>query len=169
MRLFDTHAHIGLITEDPIEQLLTVQEAKQESVEGIVSICNNLRDFYQIYPNLKSEESIYHSIGVSPSEVAHPGEDWEAKVSEGARLERVVAVGEIGLDYYHDIGQRAKGEGWLVAEQEEGVDDAYMVLCPHCVSRYGLEIRHERNIRIPPAIEEICRAMQVAEKEQVAA
>jgi TatD DNase family protein len=101
MRLFDTHAHIGLITEDPIEQLLTVQEAKQESVEGIVSICNNLRDFYQIYPNLKSEESIYHSIGVSPSEVAHPGEDWEAKVSEGARLERVVAVGEIGLDYYH--------------------------------------------------------------------
>ncbi|MCK5875930.1 MAG: hypothetical protein KAG82_14635 [Alcanivoracaceae bacterium] len=75
----------------------------------------------------------------------------------------------IGLDYYHDIGQRAKGEGWLVAEQEEGVEDAYMVLCPHCVSRYGLEIRHERNIRIPPAIEEICRAMQVAEKEQVAA
>ena len=53
MRLFDTHAHIGLITEDPIEQPLTVQEAKQESVEGIVSICNNLRDFYQIYPNLK--------------------------------------------------------------------------------------------------------------------
>ncbi len=75
----------------------------------------------------------------------------------------------IGLDYYHDIGQRAKRDGWLVAEQAAGTDDAYMVLCPHCVSRYGLEIRHERNMSIPPAIEEICRAMQVAEKEQVAA
>lgn len=106
MRLFDTHAHIGLITEDPIEQLMTVQEAKQENVEAIVSICNNLRDFYQIYQNLKTEEHIYHSIGVSPSEVSHPGDDWEAKITEGSKLERVVAVGEIGLDYYHKFGAR---------------------------------------------------------------
>ena len=106
MRLFDTHAHIGLITEDPIEQLLIVQEARQEGVQGIVTISNNLRDFYQIYPNLKSEESIYHSIGISPSAVVQPGEDWEAKISEGAKLERVVAVGEIGLDYYHKFGDR---------------------------------------------------------------
>ncbi|PKM21748.1 MAG: hypothetical protein CVV10_07785 [Gammaproteobacteria bacterium HGW-Gammaproteobacteria-14] len=76
----------------------------------------------------------------------------------------------IGLDYYHDIGQRAKRDGWLVAEQQnDGADDAYMVLCPDCVSRYGLEVRHEMNIRIPPAIEEICRAMQIAEKERTAA
>lgn len=77
----------------------------------------------------------------------------------------------IGLDYYHDIGQRAKHDGWLVAEQDavEGVSEAYMVLCPCCVSRYGLEIRHHRNMRTPPAIEEICRAMQLVEKERVAA
>jgi TatD DNase family protein len=106
MRLFDTHAHIGLITEDPIEQLMVVQEAKQEDVVGIVSICNNLRDFYQIYQNLKTEEHIYHSIGISPSEVSRPGDDWEAKITEGSKLDRIVAVGEIGLDYYHKFGDR---------------------------------------------------------------
>jgi len=106
MRLFDTHAHIGLITEDPIEQLLTVQEAKQENVEGVVSICNNLRDFFQVHENLKTEEHIFHSIGVSPSEVSHPGDDWEATITEGSKLERVVAIGEIGLDYYHKFGAR---------------------------------------------------------------
>ena len=106
MRLFDTHAHIGLITEDPIEQLMVVQEAKQEDVSGIVSICNNLRDFYQIYQNLKTEEHIYHSIGISPSEVSRPGDDWEAKIAEGSKRERVVAIGEIGLDYYHKFGDR---------------------------------------------------------------
>ena len=37
MRLFDTHAHIGLINEDPIEQLIIVQQAKQEHVEKIMS------------------------------------------------------------------------------------------------------------------------------------
>jgi TatD DNase family protein len=106
MRLFDTHAHIGLITEDPIEQLLVVQEAKQEDVVGIVSISNNLRDFEQIYQNLRSESHVYHSIGVSPSEVSHPGDDWEARILEGSKRERIVAVGEIGLDYYHKFGDR---------------------------------------------------------------
>jgi TatD DNase family protein len=106
MRLFDTHAHIGLITEDPIEQLLVVQEAKQEDVVGIVSISNNLRDFEQIYQNLRSENHVYHSIGVSPSEVSHPGDDWEARIQEGSKRERIVAVGEIGLDYYHKFGDR---------------------------------------------------------------
>jgi len=43
MQLFDTHAHIGLINEDPIEQLILVQEAKQEDIVGIISISNNLR------------------------------------------------------------------------------------------------------------------------------
>ena len=38
MHFFDTHAHIGLITEDPIEQLIITQEAKQDNVENIISI-----------------------------------------------------------------------------------------------------------------------------------
>jgi TatD DNase family protein len=106
MNLFDTHAHIGLINEDPIEQLIIVQEAKQEDVVGIVSISNNLRDFFQIYNNLKTETHIYHSIGVSPSEVSNPGRDWELQIEEGTRMDRVVSVGEIGLDYYHKFGDR---------------------------------------------------------------
>jgi TatD DNase family protein len=106
MRLFDTHAHIGLINEDPIEQLIIVQEAKQEDIIGIVSISNNLRDFFQIYENLKTESHVYHAIGVSPSEVSHPGGDWESKIREGATLKRIVAIGEIGLDYYRKFGDR---------------------------------------------------------------
>jgi len=106
MRFFDTHAHIGLITEDPIEQLIIVREAKQENVEGIVSICNNLRDFFVVYENLRSASYIYHSIGVSPSEVGNPGHDWELKIEEGSHFDRVVSIGEIGLDYYHKFGNR---------------------------------------------------------------
>ncbi|MBN1797844.1 MAG: TatD family hydrolase [Spirochaetales bacterium] len=106
MRLFDTHAHIGLINEDPIEQLIIVQEAKQENVIGIVSISNNLRDFFQIYENLKTESHIFHSIGVSPSEVSNPGYDWEEQIRQGTKLKRIVAIGEIGLDYYRKFGDK---------------------------------------------------------------
>lgn len=106
MRLFDSHAHVGLINEDPIEQLIIVQEAKQAHVEGIMSICNNLKDFFEVYQNLKTATHVYHSVGVSPSEVANPGKDWELQIEEGARMDRVVAIGEIGLDYYRKFGSK---------------------------------------------------------------
>ncbi len=106
MKYFDTHAHIGLINEDPIEQLIITQEARHEKVEHIVSICNSLHDFFIVYDNLRTATNIYHSIGVSPSEVAHPGKDWEAKIEEGVTYDRVVAIGEIGLDYYRKFGDK---------------------------------------------------------------
>ncbi|MDR1931849.1 MAG: TatD family hydrolase [Spirochaetales bacterium] len=106
MHLFDTHAHIGLITEDPIEQLIIVQEARKESVDCIVSICNNLQDFFQVYENLKTAAHVYHAVGVSPSEVANLSRGWEEKIEEGVAFPRIIAIGEIGLDYYRKFGNK---------------------------------------------------------------
>jgi TatD DNase family protein len=106
MQYFDTHAHIGLICEDPIEQLIVVQEARQALVSRLVSICNNLIDFVKIYDNLKSATNVYHAIGVSPSEVQSPGKNWVQTIEKSAKLPRVVAVGEIGLDYYRKFGDK---------------------------------------------------------------
>jgi TatD DNase family protein len=106
MQYFDTHAHIGLIHDDPIEQLIVTQEARQASVVRIVSICNSLRDFSRVYENLKSASNVYHAVGVSPSEVQNPGKDWIQTIEQGVRLPRVVAVGEIGLDYYRKFGDK---------------------------------------------------------------
>ncbi|TXT48760.1 MAG: TatD DNase family protein, partial [Spirochaetes bacterium] len=106
MRYFDTHAHIGLIYDDPIEQLLVCQQAKQSGVGRIISICNSLVDFKQVYENLKPADHVYHAVGVSPSEVQNPGKDWRTTVETAAKLPRVVAIGEIGLDYFHKYGDR---------------------------------------------------------------
>ena len=45
MKFFDTHAHIGLIYDDPIEQLRVVQQAKQAGVQRFV----RLRKIMMIY------------------------------------------------------------------------------------------------------------------------
>lgn len=106
MQYFDTHAHLGLIYDDPIEQLIVTQEARQAGVARIVSICNSLLDFNQVYENLKSATSVYHAVGVSPSEVQNPGKNWIQTVEQSAKLPRVVAIGEIGLDYFRKYGDR---------------------------------------------------------------
>jgi hypothetical protein len=78
----------------------------------------------------------------------------------------------IGLDYYHDIGQQAKRDGWVVAEQLDAGhpgEQAYLVLCPHCAGKYGLSAGSASATTVSPAIEEICQAMVAAEREQFAA
>ncbi|MDR1788423.1 MAG: TatD family hydrolase [Treponema sp.] len=106
MQYFDTHAHLGLIYDDPIEQLLVIQEARQAQVTRLVSICNSLIDFPKVYENLKSAVNVYHAIGVSPSEVQNPGRGWSQMLERYVAYPRVVAVGEIGLDYYHKFGDK---------------------------------------------------------------
>ena len=106
MQFFDTHAHIGLIYDDPIERLIVVQEARQASVTRIVSICNSLRDFDLVYENLKSATNVYHAVGVSPSEVQNPGKGWLQSIERNVQLPRIVAIGETGLDYFHKFGDR---------------------------------------------------------------
>ena len=129
MRFFDTHAHIGLINEDPIEQLIIVKEAKQEHIERIISISNNLRDFFLIYENLKTAPHVLFSIGVSPSEVSNPGDDWEMKVIEGSKMDRVVGIGEIGLDYFRK-GTEHNLYAFVLAKQTE---------CQNCSSAFHSE------------------------------
>jgi len=106
MQYFDTHAHLGLIVEDPIEQLIVIQEARQASVSRIVSICNSLHDFAKVYENLKSTANVYHAVGVSPSEVQNPGRNWQQTIEQSVQLPRVAAIGEIGLDYYRKFGDK---------------------------------------------------------------
>ena len=106
MRFFDTHAHIGLIDNDPIEQLIICEQAKQAGVLGILSISSNLRDFTAVHHNLRGASHVYYGVGIAPSEVVAPGDDWEATLMDCAALERVVAIGEIGLDYFRKYGDR---------------------------------------------------------------
>ena len=106
MKLFDTHAHIGLIYDDPIEQLRVIQQAKLAGVARIMSINNSLMDFEKVYNNLKAMPGIYHAVGVAPSEVTNPGADWINTIEKALELPRVVAVGETGLDYYKEFGNK---------------------------------------------------------------
>jgi TatD DNase family protein len=73
---------------------------------GLANVSTNLQDFFESYQNIKNIPNIYHTIGLSPSEVNNPEVEWESKLEEGLSYKNVVGVGEIGLDYYHKYGDR---------------------------------------------------------------
>ncbi|XP_060085207.1 uncharacterized metal-dependent hydrolase YabD-like [Ylistrum balloti] len=98
MKIFDTHAHLGLIDEDPISQVIVAREAMVKNVVGIVNICNNLKDFRPLYDNLSIARNVYFSVGISPTEVTHTHSKWEDEIHMLAQLNKVIAIGETGLD-----------------------------------------------------------------------
>ncbi|MBN2545639.1 MAG: TatD family hydrolase [Spirochaetes bacterium] len=106
MRMFDTHCHLALLYQDPIEQIRVIDDAKRSGVICLANISTNLLDFNSSYRNTKNILNIYHTVGLSPSEVNNPGKDWESKLEEALSMHGVVGVGEIGLDYFHKYGDR---------------------------------------------------------------
>ena len=117
MRIFDTHCHLGLLYEDPVSQIRAIDEAKRglaldkdktkhANVIALANISTNLYDFASCYKNTKNIPNVFHTIGLSPSEVMNPGRDWEEKLDEWLSYENVIGVGEIGLDYHHKYGNK---------------------------------------------------------------
>jgi TatD DNase family protein len=73
MKLFDTHCHIALLYQDPIDQIRVIDEAKRAGVVGLANISTNIIDFIESYKNIKNILNVYHTVGLSPSEVLNPG------------------------------------------------------------------------------------------------
>lgn len=99
MRFFDTHAHLGLIHSDKIERMLTVRTALAKGVDKILSVTNTLSDFNDIYSSLSGEKSVYFAVGISPLEVQNADYNSFTKLENLLNLEKVIAIGETGLDY----------------------------------------------------------------------
>ncbi len=108
MRICDTHCHIGLLYQKSVEQIRVIDDARRVGVDVLISVNTNLSDFFSSYQNIKYIPNVYHTIGLSPAEVGKPLKDWDISLKEGLSYPNVVAVGEIGLDYFHKYGDRNK-------------------------------------------------------------
>lgn len=107
MRFFDTHAHLSLITDDPIDRLILIKTARRHGVKAIINVCNNLVDFDKAYSELVQVDGVYFAAGVSPTEVERQDAEWENDLDARLKLPRVIALGETGLDYFKKSGCRS--------------------------------------------------------------
>ena len=54
-----------------------------------------------------------------------------------------------GLNYYHEQGQRAKADGWYVADESTNEGTRYVLGCPQCARTSGLTLP-PRDLRVRP-------------------
>lgn len=98
--MIDTHTHINMIEGITVEDIL--KNAKENGVDKIIVPSANPKDFERIMELINKYANVYGMLGVHPSDA----KDWDDKlineIKNLAQNKKIVAIGEVGLDYYWD-------------------------------------------------------------------
>ena len=99
--IFDTHAHYDdeQFNEDRVELLNSMEEQGVGTIVNVSAAYNSCR---KVIALAKEYPFVYAAVGIHPDEVGCLNEENFAQMKELFKEEKVVAVGEIGLDYYWD-------------------------------------------------------------------
>ena len=88
--LIDTHAHLDMLTEFDISGVgkVIIPSVEIKTMDKVVELSDN--------------KNVYSMVGIYPTEAKTYTKEIENKMIELAKNPKVVAIGEIGLDYYWD-------------------------------------------------------------------
>ncbi len=106
MELIDSHAHLDFPEFDP-DRAEMLARARQAGVVGLLAIGSGAGPdrLAVAIPFAEQHNWIYATVGLDPHDAARAAEEHFAEVDRLARHPRVVAWGEIGLDYHYEPGQ----------------------------------------------------------------
>ncbi|GAB5376571.1 MAG: TatD family hydrolase [Acuticoccus sp.] len=105
MRLVDSHCHLDFPDFDDDRDAL-LERARARGVERFVTISTRVRMFDRLTALTERYEDVYASIGTHPHNAAEELDVSAAELCRIAEADKVVAIGEAGLDYYYDTSPR---------------------------------------------------------------
>ena len=101
--IFDAHAHYDddKFLEDRDEVIASLAE---NGVCGIVNASVDIKTSHTVLEYTKKFPLIYGAVGIHPENIENLPEDYLRTLAKlYTENEKIVAIGEIGLDYYWDI------------------------------------------------------------------
>lgn len=113
--IFDSHAHYDdeAFNEDREEILSSLPE---NGISPVVNVGASLRGVRATCELAERYPHIYGAVGVHPDEVGELTEEHMDWLKGLTSREKIVAIGEIGLDYYWDKEPREVQKKWFVRQ-----------------------------------------------------
>ncbi len=118
MKIFDTHTHYDDKAFDEDRDALLSSLQKSNTIEAIVNVGASIKSSKTTISLTEKYSFIYGAIGVHPEDVTNLNEQDIKWMSDQSRLEKIVAIGEIGLDYYWDDVPRNIQKMWFDRQLE---------------------------------------------------
>ena len=119
--IFETHAHYDdKAFEQDRESLL--KEIEENGIQTVVNIGASIASSQKTLELTKQYPFVYGAIGVHPDETKELTEENFLQLKEMAQQEKVVAIGEIGLDYYWDSTPREVQKYWFEKQLDLAIE-----------------------------------------------
>ncbi|MBU5315751.1 TatD family hydrolase [Clostridium bornimense] len=101
MKIFDTHSHYDdeAFDNDREELIKTIIE---NDVVGVINCAADMKSVKTTIELTKKYPMFYGAVGVHPCSADEINEKTIENLRDAAKNEKIVAIGEIGLDYYYD-------------------------------------------------------------------
>lgn len=109
---FDSHAHYDDERFDEDREALLIS-LKEKGVDFVINVAADLKSAQSSIELAKKFNFIYAAVGVHPHEVEKLKEEDLNQIKKMAHSPKVVAIGEIGLDYYYDLSPRDVQRSWF--------------------------------------------------------
>jgi len=122
----ETHFHLDYLKEGSAEDIL--QAARAIGVERFMTISVQPDNMPIALQLAEQHEDVYATIGVHPHEAASYDDSTTAYLRTHAIHDKVVAIGEIGLDYYYDHCDREVQRRVLCQQLEIAIESALPVV-----------------------------------------
>jgi len=143
--IIDTHAH--LFYDEIVEKMDNVLERALESgVNRIIIPAVDIKSSEKTIELCEKYEMLYGAVGFHPCDIRDTKPEEMKHIEEFASHPKIVAIGEIGLDYYWDISYRDK-QIYFFTEQIELARDKNLPVIIHTRNSTtdAIEIVKQRN------------------------
>lgn len=132
--LIDTHCHLNdeklLCDVDRI-----VDDFDKDGIESAICVGYDMPSSELAVTLCEKYERVYAAVGVHPHDADTLDDEACQRILELAKRQKVVAIGEIGLDYYYDLSEREVQKS-AFAKQIELADEAELPIALHVRDAY---------------------------------
>ena len=105
----DSHTHINsLVLSNPNQEIQRINE--DTSLSQLINVSLNIKTAEESIAISEHNPKFYSTVGIHPLYIEN--QDLEELIKL-ARHNKVVAIGEIGLDYYYDNSPREVQKEWF--------------------------------------------------------
>lgn len=111
--IFDSHAHYDSHDFDDDRRELLSNVLPSKNVIGIINCASDIKSAQKTVALTEEYDYIYGAVGVHPHETETEGQFNETLLTQLAGHKKIVAIGEIGLDYHYDFSPRDIQKEWF--------------------------------------------------------
>lgn len=131
MTLTDTHSHLqDDAYKDDLEEV--IERAEAANVSKIITMGDTVENSRAALLLSQKYDSVYAAIGLHPETAAEAAEDYLDELKKLAQNKKVVAIGEIGLDYYWEKdAEKRKAQQKIFVEQIRLAKELNLPVCVH--------------------------------------